>query len=119
MIDARENRDVAILDVPGVYLQAYLAARENGERVLLKLTGDFIDIMCKVSPEHKKNKVYKKGRKFLYIEVLKLIYGCVESALRLYGLYSSTLQGEGFVIIPYNQCVATKLIKGKQCTVVW
>ena len=113
LIDLYENRDIAIFGVPGAYLQVDLATREIDERVLLKLAGDFADLMCEVNPEHTKNIVYEKGRKFLYMSVLKAIYGCIESVLRWYKLYSSMLHGEGFVINPYDPCVANKLIKGK------
>ena len=47
-----------------------IAPKPNNERVLLKLVGDFVDIMCQVNPEHKKNVTYEKGRKVLYMEVL-------------------------------------------------
>jgi hypothetical protein len=110
---------VATYDVPGVYLQARIAPRENNERVLMKLRGRFVDIMCKVNHEHSKNAIYENGQKVLYMEVLQAIYGCIESALRWYELYSSTLEKEGFKINPYDRCVANKTINGKQCTIVW
>ena len=53
------------------------------------------------------------------MEVLQAIYGCIESALRWYELYSETLAKEGFVINPYDKCVANKIVNGKQCTIVW
>ena len=53
------------------------------------------------------------------MEILQAIYGCIESALRWYELYSETLEKEGFIINPYDKCVANKVINGKQCTVVW
>ena len=34
-------------------------------------------------------------------------------------MYSETLENEGFVINPYDKCVANKEIDGKQCTIVW
>ena len=119
LIDAYEERDVATFDVPGAYLQASLAPRDDGERVLMKLVGEFVDIMCKVNPEHEKNVIYENGQKVLYMEILQAIYGCIESALRWYELYSETLEKEGFVINPYDKCVANKEIDGKQCTIVW
>ena len=61
LIDAHEGRDVATYDVPGAYLQARLAPRENNERVLMKLRGRFVDIMCKVNPEHSKNVIHENG----------------------------------------------------------
>ena len=75
--------------------------------------------MCKVNPEHTKNVIYENGKKILYLEVLQAIYGCIESALRWYELYSETLCKEGFIINPYDKCVANKIINGKQCTIVW
>ena len=87
--------------------------------MLLRLVGNFVDIMCQVNPEHVKNVTYENGKKVLYLEILQAIYRCIESALRWYELYSETLSKEGFVINPYDQCVANKMINWKQCTVVW
>ena len=92
LVDAYEDRDVGIYDVPGAYLQASLVPKDNGKRVLMKLVGEFVDIMCKVNPEHAKNVVYENGQKVLYMEILQAIYGCIESALRWYELYSETLK---------------------------
>ena len=115
MIDAYEYRDVAVVDVPGAYLHA---AFPEDKKVVLKLSGVFVDIMCGVNPEYTQHIVYetsKKGRKFkcLYVKVLRALYGCLESALLWYQLYSSTLEKLGFVINPYDRCVANKLINGK------
>ena len=119
LIDAYEERDVGTYDVPGAFLQASLSPKPNNERVLMRLVGNFVDIMCKVNPEHTKNVIYENGRKVLYMEVLQAIYGCIESALRWYELYSETLSKEGFVINPYDKCVANKIVNGKQCTIIW
>ena len=53
------------------------------------------------------------------MEILQAIYGCLESSLRWYELYSETLEKEGFTINPYDKCVANKEIDGHQCTIVW
>ena len=70
LVDAYEGRDVGIFDIPGAYLQAKLAPKPNNERVLMKLAGAFVDIMCEVNPEHKKNVIYENGKKVLHMEVL-------------------------------------------------
>ena len=119
LIDAYEGRYVGTYDVPGAYLQASLSPKPGNERVLMRLVGNFVDIMCKVNPEHLKNVTIENGKKVLYMEVLQAIYGCIESALRWYELYSETLSKEGFKINPYDRCVANNIINGKQCTVVW
>ena len=95
VIDAYEGRDVSVFDIPGAYLHAKLSPKDNNKKVLLKLAGDFVDIICGVNSEHKKNVVYENGRKVLYMEVLQEIYGCIESALKWYELFSKTLVKEG------------------------
>ena len=55
----------------------------------------------------------------MYLRVLRALYECLESALIWYDLYSSTLAKHGFELNPYDRCVCNKLIKGKQCTIVF
>ena len=62
------------VDVPGAYLQASLEPNDNREYVIMKLVDEFLNIMCEVNPEHKKNAVYENGQKDLYAEILKAIY---------------------------------------------
>jgi hypothetical protein len=45
LINAHKERDVAIFDEPGAYLQADLE-----KFAILKLEGEFVSIMCKVNP---------------------------------------------------------------------
>ena len=49
LLDAHEERDVAIFDVPGEYLHAELP---KDKFMLLKREGPFVDIMCEVNPEY-------------------------------------------------------------------
>jgi hypothetical protein len=86
---------------------------------LLKMEGESVDIMCDVCSDYEKFMCYENGKKVLYLELLKALYGCVQSALLWYELFSSTLQGMGFKLNPYDACVASKVIDGKQCTIVW
>ena len=119
LINAYEGRRVATYNTPGAFLQVTLSHNKSNERVLLKLTGDFVDIMCEVNPEHKKNIIYEKGKKVLYMEILMTIYGCIESALSWYELYSQTLEKQGFKINPYDKCVTNKIINSKKYTIIW
>ena len=61
---------------------------------------------------------YENGKKVLYIKIIRDIYGCIDSALLWYKLYSETLEGMEFVINTYDICVANKMINRKQCTIV-
>jgi hypothetical protein len=114
LIDAKERRDVATADVAGAYLHASMK-----DFTLLRMEGESVDIMCSACHEYKKFVCYENGKKVLYLQLLKALYGCVQSALLWYELFSSTLQGMGFVLNPYDVCVANKTIDKRQCTIVW
>jgi hypothetical protein len=53
------------------------------------------------------------------VRLVKAIYGCVKSALLWYELFHGTLKEMGFVINPYDSCMANCTIEGKQCTIAW
>ena len=116
MIDAFKGQRVATFDVPGAYLQTNLPEEKFA---LLKLEGQFVDIMCEVNPEYITYVIFKNGVKILYLKIIKAIYGMIELALLWYELFVTVLKGMGFEINPYDMCVANKTINGKQCTLTW
>jgi Reverse transcriptase (RNA-dependent DNA polymerase) len=89
------------------------------EFVLIKLSGDVTDIMCTTNNEYKNLVTIENGKKVLYLQLLKALCGCVRSALLWYECFVSTLEEMGFILNPYDLCVANKIINGKQCTIVW
>ena len=114
MIDAHEGRDVATADVAGAYLKA-----DMDDFVVMKFTGESVDILCNMNPEHTNFVSNEKGNKVLYVRLVKAIYGCVKSALLWYDLFHNTLKEMGFVLNPYDSCIANCTINGKQCTIAW
>jgi hypothetical protein len=75
--------------------------------------------MCTVNEKYQSFVAIESGKKVLYLQLLKALYGCVRSALLWYELFATTLKKMGFVLNPYDPCVANKMIDGKQCTIVW
>ena len=63
------------------------------------------------------NRIYCLFR--LRVRCNKAIYGCVVSGVLWYDLFSTTLEQMGFVINPYDFCVANATIDGSQCTIGW
>ena len=55
----------------------------------------------------------------LYVRLKKALYGCVRSALLWYNLFTALLKDRGFVLNPYDPCIANATINGKQCTIGW
>jgi len=114
MIDAFELHDVAMANVVGAYLNAKML-----DFVLLHLTRNTVNTMCCMNPCYSAFITMEDGKKVLYLRLLKALYGCVQSALLWYKLFSTTLQGMGFMLNPYDPCIANKIINGKQCTIIW
>ena len=100
-------RHVANFEVLGAYLHE---ETPKGERILMKLRGDFVDIMCQVKPEYKQHICYENGKKVMYLLFPRVIYGCIESTLLRYKLSSTTLEKMRFEINPYEIYVANKMI---------
>jgi len=75
--------------------------------------------MSDVNPEYKDDVRYKNGKKVLYVQILKALYGMIESALLWYEKYVTVLKEEGFVVNAVDKCVANKVINGRQCTIAW
>ena len=114
LIEAVEDRRVAVADVTGAYLNV-----DMDDFVLIQLLGDDVDMMCNANPTYAEFMTYEKGRKTLFLQLKKALYGCMKSALLWYRLFRNMLQDLGFVLNPYNPCVANSQIKGSQCTIVW
>ena len=113
-MDAHEGRDVAIADVVGAYLKANMT-----DFTILKFTGESVDIMCKMNPAYEEYVAVENGKRVLYVQLLKALYGCVCSALLWYEMFAGALVEMGFELNPYDNCVANKMIEGKQCTIAW
>ena len=76
-------------------------------------------MMCDANPVYANFTTNDNGKKVLFLQLKKALYGCVKSALLWYRLFRDTLQDLGFVLNPYDPCVANANIKGSQCTIVW
>jgi hypothetical protein len=79
LVDAKERRDVATADVIGAYLNADMT-----DFTLIILTGETVDIMLQVDESYRCFVTYEKRKPVLYLQLKKVLYGCVQSALLWY-----------------------------------
>jgi hypothetical protein len=87
-IDARENRDILMIDIPGAFLHA-----KNKDYVVMQMNGTLAKLMAKTDPTlYKKYLVDKKGKKMLYLCLQKVLYGMMKSALLFYQKLVSELR---------------------------
>jgi hypothetical protein len=115
-IDAYEERDVAIVDVPGAFLSA-----DMDKEVIMTIRGRLAELMVKAAPN-----IYRKyitldanNQPILYVKLQKALYGCLRSALLFYEKLVRDPTSQGFEINQYYPCVANKLVNGEQFTLTW
>jgi hypothetical protein len=60
--------------------------------------------------------VEENGKKVLYVMLWKALYGTLQAALLLSKFLTKEL---GFMVNPNDRCVVSKVIEGKQCTIIW
>ena len=79
MIDSMEVREVATADIPGAFLQTYY---EKGD-IQIKLEGTMVTLLEYIELEYYGDFIYtyKTGRKCMYEESKKAIYGTLEASL--------------------------------------
>ena len=74
--------------------------------------------MVKLDPEkYGPYVVFENGKKVLYVETLKAIYGHLLASILFYKKFRKDLEAEDFIFNPYDPCVANRLKEGKQQTV--
>ena len=115
-IDALENREVAVLDVPGAFMQA-----DIDELVHVRFTGEMVNMLLHIDYNmYKDYVVTEKGEKVMYMELLKALYSTLHAARLFWQKLSKQLIDVwGFTPNKYDDCVVNKTTKGHQMTVVW
>ena len=102
-----------VADVLNPFIQATIDIKDGQEKIIMKITGELVDIMVKIAlHKYAKYVVYENGRKTIYVVVLQAIYGMLISTLRWYQKFCKDLENEGFIFNPYDPCVANKIING-------
>ena len=86
----------------------------------MRLRGKAAELLVQTAPElYQKYIQIEKGKKVLYVEAWKAIYGTLKAALLFYKKLSADLVKKGFTINPYDPCVANKVVNNNKLTVVW
>jgi hypothetical protein len=119
MVDAKEGRDVMTCDIPNAFIQTVMPNVDKScERVIMKITGALVDLLVELAPEvYKDYVVFENGKKVLYVQVLRGLYGMLVAALMWFQKFKTDLMNHGYKFNPYDPCVANKLIEGKDHTI--
>ena len=115
VIDAKERRDVATVDILGAFMQG-----DQDETVHMHLELTPTELLTKCDPKlYRQYVVTENNKPVLYVELIKALYGILCAALIFWRKLTAKLIEWGFMINPYDWCVANKQINGQQCTLVW
>ena len=118
IVDAIEKRDVMTCDIPNAFIQADVPILANNERIVMKITGVLVKLLVELNPElYAPFVVLENGKKVLYVQVLKALYGMLMAALQWCHKFRKDLEGIGFVFNPYDPCVANRMVNKEQHTI--
>ena len=79
-----------------------------------------VGILCQLNPKlYTEFVTLENGRKVLYTEASKSMYGMVDSVFLFWLHLSGFLEEQGFELNPYDICCMNKEIDGTMCTIVW
>ncbi len=73
--DAQEDRDIAVVDIPNVFVQTVVDEEDPDHHVIVHIRGPLVDILVSIAPD-----VYgpyvsmnKSGQKVLIVEYLNAV----------------------------------------------
>ena len=83
---------------------------EKGEdQVIMNITGLLVELLIKLALEiYGPFTVFENGKKILYLEVLRALYGMLVAALLWYKTLQKDLEKVGFIFNPHDPCVCNK-----------
>ena len=116
VVDAWEHRKVAVLDMPGAFMQV-----DMDELVHVRFSGEMVDKLLEIDHELYSGYVtVERGEKVMYVELLKALYGTLRAARLLWEkLHAKLVKDWGFVPNWYDSCVVNKMVDRKQLTMAW
>ena len=116
IVDAWENHKVAVLDVPGAFMQV-----DMDELVHVQFQGEMVYKLLEIDHDLYAGYVtVEKGEKVMYVELLKVLYGTLWAAELFWEKLQAKLVNDwGFTPNWYDSCVVNKMVDGKQLTMAW
>jgi hypothetical protein len=117
IIDAEEDRDVVVIDIPNAFIQTRI--EDEKDMAIIKIRGILVEMLTDIAPDVYKPYVTtdKKGNKQLIVQCLNAIYGTMMASLLYYIKFSKSLLDKGFKFNAYDPCVANKQVNGSQMTI--
>ena len=104
LIDAKECRDLAIVNIPNAFIQTVV--ENNEDKIIMRIRGHMVNVLVNVA-----SKVYgpfvstdKQGHKQILVKCLNAIYGTMVASLLYYHKFARSLKNQGYTMNPYDPC---------------
>ena len=109
VVDAWENRKVAVLDVQGAFMQV-----DMDELVHVQFQGEMVDKLVEIDHDLYASYVsVENGEKVMYVELLKALYRTLRAARLFWEKLKAKLVNDwGFMPNRYDSCVVNKMVNG-------
>ncbi len=96
IINAKEERDVTVINIPNAFIQTRVEAEED--MAIIKIRGVLVDILIQIAPDLYKSYVMtdQKGMKQLLVQCQNVLYGTMVASLLYYHKFTKSLMSVGF-----------------------
>ena len=120
MIDAKQGQDVMTANISKAFVQTEIETKVNSDQTIMKIQGQLVDMLVNIAPQEYQDFVRFEGtHKIIYVEMIKALYGMLQSSLLYYKKFCKDLEEIGFEINPYDLCIANRVVNNKQHTITW
>jgi hypothetical protein len=95
IVDAEEERDIAVVDIPNAFIQTKI--KNKKDMAIIKIRGVLVDFLLEIAPEFYGPYITKdkKGIKQLIVQCTNAIYGTMVASLLYYRKFCETLKVKG------------------------
>ena len=115
VIAALEGRKVVTVDIPGAFMQT-----DIDELIHVKLEDELVDVLLLVDNKYAAFVTHENGRRVLYVELQKALYGTLQASLLFWKELSNFLVKElAFEFNPYDKCVVNKVVNSAPSYGTW
>ena len=84
-LNSNEIKDCMSMGVQNSFIQTNMPAKEDGERVMMKIWRKLVDCLVEIEPTAYKYLVdIKQGVKLIYLNIIQAIYGMLNAYLLWY-----------------------------------
>ena len=104
-----------------IYIPGAFPHADSDKHIIMVLKGNLDLLMSHVGLKlYRKHIIFnKRGKPVLYVKILKVLYGLIQSAILFYRKLVKYLQKYGLKMIPYDPCAFNGMNNGKKLTVTF